>query len=71
MKATPKVDHFVPLSKDDLDKVNKAMRASDTTLLIQKFNIPVHGRDLRTLSGSSWLNDEVHYPDRSLTFTVS
>lgn len=35
------------------------LRHSDTTEHIEKFCIPITTRDLRTLQGSNWLNDEI------------
>jgi Ulp1 family protease len=50
-------DLFPPLSPEDLKKVDHAQRGEGT--VVDKFSLAIQKKDLRTLSGSSWLNDEV------------
>ena len=46
------------LPEDASELISKAV-SSPTTTVIERFAIPITGRDLKTLSGCNWLNDEV------------
>ncbi|CAG9835228.1 unnamed protein product [Diabrotica balteata] len=48
-----------PLSDEQLKKVNRAFKGDPNEVLSRKFNLNITRRDLLTLSGLNWLNDEV------------
>ena len=58
LKAKKK-DLFPLLSEEDLAKVQKGMTGDPNRHWITFNNIPIHTKDLKTLHGNNWLNDEV------------
>jgi hypothetical protein len=56
-KIRPKKDLFKPLSDTELSLVKDNM--SGDGIVVQKFSVTLKKHDLRTLKGTSWLNDEV------------
>ncbi|KAL4704662.1 hypothetical protein ACJJTC_013446 [Scirpophaga incertulas] len=51
---------FPPLTPVQEKLVNKALGPGPPNeLLVEKFNLRIHRRDLQTLAGLNWLNDEV------------
>lgn len=49
-----------PLTPEQEKLVNKALGPGPSgQLIVEKFNLRIHRRDLQTLSGLNWLNDEV------------
>lgn len=58
LKSKPKnKNEFHVLSKQDLAKVEASFVGQGT--VVEKFSVPLQKHDFRTLSGSSWLNDEI------------
>ncbi|KAM3957697.1 LOW QUALITY PROTEIN: uncharacterized protein ACR2FA_008270 [Aphomia sociella] len=48
-----------PLTPEQEKLVNRALGPAPGQALVEKFNLRIHRRDLQTLSGLNWLNDEV------------
>lgn len=42
-------------------KVSWALNSGEMMTLVEKFNIEIRGKDIRTLSPGCWLNDEVGF----------
>ncbi|CAH0726248.1 unnamed protein product, partial [Brenthis ino] len=58
-EAPPTVE-LPPLTPEQEKLVNKALGPGPPNqLLVEKFNLRIHRRDLQTLAGLNWLNDEV------------
>lgn len=50
---------FSPLTDAQLSQLSRVLSCNEDRLLIEKFSIPIKRRDLATLTGLNWLNDEV------------
>jgi Ulp1 family protease len=50
---------FPPLSPAALDKIKNAMQSDESTIVVTGFSISITKLDMRTLSGTAWLNDQV------------
>ena len=48
-----------PLTEEQEANVDAQQRGNAADVLLEKFNIPVTRKDLRTLQPGTWLNDEV------------
>lgn len=48
-----------PLTEAQLKMVNRAFKGDPNEILSKKFNLNITRRDLLTLAGLNWLNDEV------------
>ncbi|XP_013118762.2 uncharacterized protein LOC106095877 isoform X2 [Stomoxys calcitrans] len=50
---------FVELTQQHVERINAAIRGPLDTVLVSKFNLNITRRDIHTLCGHNWLNDEV------------
>ncbi|XP_057664560.1 uncharacterized protein LOC130898947 [Diorhabda carinulata] len=50
---------FPPLTEAHSEIINKAFRGDPNEILCKKFNLNITRRDLLTIAGLNWLNDEV------------
>ncbi|XP_075154447.1 ulp1 [Haematobia irritans] len=50
---------FVELTPQHVDRINAAIRGPPDQVLVSKFNLNITRRDIHTLCGHNWLNDEV------------
>uniref|UniRef100_A0A1A9ZJL6 Ubiquitin-like protease family profile domain-containing protein n=1 Tax=Glossina pallidipes TaxID=7398 RepID=A0A1A9ZJL6_GLOPL len=57
-KNTTKAE-FIEFSKEHRDRINAAILGAPDQILTSKFNLNITRRDLRTLCGSNWLNDQI------------
>ncbi|CAG9771880.1 unnamed protein product [Ceutorhynchus assimilis] len=55
----PEEDELPELTDEHLSMVSRAHRGDPNEVLVNKFNLRVTRRDLMTLAGLNWLNDEV------------
>uniref|UniRef100_A0A1B0AVD8 Ubiquitin-like protease family profile domain-containing protein n=1 Tax=Glossina palpalis gambiensis TaxID=67801 RepID=A0A1B0AVD8_9MUSC len=50
---------FIEFAKEHRDRINAAIFGSTDQILTSKFNLNITRRDLRTLYGCNWLNDQI------------
>lgn len=50
-----------PLTPEQYSLVEKAFRGNPNEVLVRKFNLNLTRKDILTLAGLNWLNDEVSY----------
>jgi Ulp1 family protease len=61
-KATegPEYDRRIPLSPEEVHQIQSDMYSgSPDEVLLERFNIPIKRKDIRSLAPGTWLNDEV------------
>ncbi|XP_017037258.1 uncharacterized protein Ulp1 [Drosophila kikkawai] len=54
-----KEPEFVPLTEEHMKRFSELINGPPQQVLVNKFSLQIHRSDIRTLLGSSWLNDEV------------
>ena len=52
-------ERATPITDSEKQRVKSCLQRGDDGVIIEKFNIPIRYKDLRTLSPGTWLNDEI------------
>jgi sentrin-specific protease 1 len=58
-RLNPPPPSLPELPDEAVEVIQRALSSLPTTTIIERFFIPITARDLRTLQGASWLNDEI------------
>lgn len=58
-RLNPPPPSLPELPEDSTNLIKSSLSSPPSTTLIERFCIPITPRDLRTLMGASWLNDEI------------